>query len=160
MLQKTDSTRPWAGLQIQVHPNVKALFSIAVSTVVGDGGNTKFWTERWLHGRSVAEVAPHLVTLVPRRVINQRTVQQALENRRWVADIKGALSVQAISEYLQLWVLLEDFELQQGVQDHHVWRFAESGGYSSKSAYGAFFVGSIRFAPWKRVWKTWAPLWV
>uniref|UniRef100_A0A0A8YCP8 Reverse transcriptase zinc-binding domain-containing protein n=1 Tax=Arundo donax TaxID=35708 RepID=A0A0A8YCP8_ARUDO len=33
----------------------------------------------------------------------------------------------------------------------------ESGSYTSKSAYNAFFLGSIKFAPW-RTWKTWALL--
>jgi hypothetical protein len=26
-----------------------------------------------------------------------------------------------------------------------------------KSAYGAFFLGSIKFGPWRKIWKTWAP---
>jgi hypothetical protein len=25
--------------------------------------------------------------------------------------------------------------------------------YRSKSSYGSFFVGSIKFSPWKRIWK-------
>jgi hypothetical protein len=29
--------------------------------------------------------------------------------------------------------------------------------YSSKSAYEAFFLGSIKFGPWRKIWKTWAP---
>jgi hypothetical protein len=28
----------------------------------------------------------------------------------------------------------------------------------SLSAYNAFFLGSVKFAPWKRIWKTWGPL--
>jgi len=31
------------------------------------------------------------------------------------------------------------------------------GSYSSKSAYAAFFEGSIKFGSWRRIWKTWAP---
>ena len=34
-------------------------------------------------------------------------MRQALDNSRWVTDIKGALSVRAIEEYLQIWDLVE-----------------------------------------------------
>jgi hypothetical protein len=30
--------------------------------------------------------------------------------------------------------------------------------HSSKSAYEAFFVGSIKFAAWRRIWRSWASL--
>jgi hypothetical protein len=38
-----------------------------------------------------------------------------------------------------------------------VWIHSSSGQFSSKSCYKAFFLGSITFEPWKRLWKTWAP---
>jgi hypothetical protein len=31
------------------------------------------------------------------------------------------------------------------------------GSYSAKSAYHAFFNGSVTFEPWRRIWKCWAP---
>lgn len=47
--------------------------------------------------------------------------------------------------------------LQHEVQDQHVWCLTQYGAYSSKSAYEAFVLGTIRFVPWKRICKTWAP---
>jgi hypothetical protein len=47
-MQKTDPSRPWAGLSVQVPHAVRALFDIAVVTKVGNGETTKFWTDRWL----------------------------------------------------------------------------------------------------------------
>jgi len=41
-LQKTDPSRPWTGLPIQVPGNAHALFGIAVKSVVGNGESTKF----------------------------------------------------------------------------------------------------------------------
>ena len=76
----------------------------------------------------------------------------------WVSDIRGALSVQVLVEYLQLWNLVDEINLQPDTDDKHVWRLSRHATYSSKSAYDAFFVGSITFGPWRRVWKTWAPL--
>ncbi|WVZ88496.1 hypothetical protein U9M48_035013 [Paspalum notatum var. saurae] len=157
-LQKTDPSKPWAGLPVQVHRNAKALFDVAVVSVVGNGETIKFWTDRWLQGKNVAEHCPTLFKLIPKRAVKQRTVTQGVTDRKWILDISGALSVQVLVEYLRLWNLIEGVELRPDVADQHHWRFASHGSYSSKSAYEAFFVGSITFAPWRRVWKTWAPL--
>ena len=32
-----------------------------------------------------------------------------------------------------------------------------SGSYSCKSAYSSMFTGTVRFSPWKRIWRSWAP---
>ncbi|WVZ97140.1 hypothetical protein U9M48_042695 [Paspalum notatum var. saurae] len=152
-LQKTDAARPWAGLPVQIHRNAKALFDVAV--VYGE--SVKFWTDRWLLGKTVAEHCPSLIKLIPKRVLKRRTVAEGLTDRNWVSDIRGALSVQVLVEYLQLWNLVDEM-LQPDTDDKHVWRLSRHATYSSKSAYDAFFVGSITFGPWRRVWKTWAPL--
>jgi len=91
-------------------------------------------------------------------VRKSRTVAQALQNRGWVRDIRGALTVQVLMEYLQVWDLLDGVILQQGVPDQFRWKLNQLGSYSSKIAYDACFVGSIRFPPWRRIWKSWAPL--
>ena len=70
--------------------------------MVGNGETIHFWADRWLSGRTVAEIAPNLIKLIPKRVVTNRTVTQALENS-WVADINGALTVQVLTEYLLLW---------------------------------------------------------
>jgi hypothetical protein len=67
------------------------------------------------------------------------------------------LSVQVLVEYLQLWNLIDSIKLQDDTSDRHTRRLSKHGIYSSKSAYDAFFAGSITFAPWRRVWKAWAP---
>lgn len=69
-----------------------------------------------------------------------------------------ALTVQVLAKYLQLWDLVDGLVLHQGVPDQYRWKFTQPGSYSSKSAYAAFFLGPIRFAPWERIWKSWAPL--
>jgi hypothetical protein len=37
------------------------------------------------------------------------------------------------------------------VPDQHVWKLSNSGIYTSKSAYEAIFVGTVRFAPTRRI---------
>jgi hypothetical protein len=41
--------------------------------------------------------------------------------------------------------------------DRHVWLHTSYRQFTSKSCYKAFFMGSITFEPWKRLWKSWAP---
>ena len=109
-------------------------------------------------GGTLAELAPNPFSAVPKGVRKSRIVAQALHNRGWVRDIRGALTVQVLMEYLQVWGPLEGVILQQGVPDQFRWKLSQSGSYSSKTAYAACFVGSIRFPPWRRIWKSWAPL--
>jgi hypothetical protein len=101
-LQKRDSSRPWEGLPFQVPRNSHALFDVALETKVGDGEATKFWTDRWLHGCTVGELAPNLIQVIPKRARRQHTVSQALASGSWTADIQGALTVQVLVEYLKL----------------------------------------------------------
>ena len=94
-----------------------------------------FWTDRWLHSQSIKELAPTLIKSVPKRALNCRTVRDAVHDLRWVRDIQGALSAQALFEYFLLWDILDGFQLSPGVQDQHCWTPSASGAFSSKSAY-------------------------
>ena len=98
--EKTDPSRPWAGLLVQVPRMAQALFNIAVYTIVGNGEKIWFWTDRWLNGHTLAELAPNLFNAVPKRTAKRRTVAQALQNRKWVDDIRGARTVPVLVEYL------------------------------------------------------------
>ena len=153
---KTKPDRPWAGLEIPVHSNTSAMFAISVVTNVGNGENTLFWSDHWLLGENLEKLAPNVVKCVPPKIRRTRTVADALLNLTWVSDIKGALGWLGLVEYLQLWDLVSDFTLND-LEDVHHWKLESSGSFSTKSAYRAFFFGSITFEPWKRLWKSWAP---
>lgn len=45
-LQKAEPGRPWASFKLNVHPSVMAFFYAAVSSVVDNGTNTLFWTDK------------------------------------------------------------------------------------------------------------------
>jgi hypothetical protein len=99
---------------------------------------------------------PHLfAALAPRA--RKRSVFDAITGARWITDIKGALTLDLLVEYLALWDLLSEVTLHSEVEDTHVWQFSTTGQYTTKSAYEAFFVGATSFGPWERIWKTWAP---
>jgi len=84
-------------------------------------------------------------------------VSDALDNRKWVSDIRGALTVTVLIEYIHLWELLSTVVLQQDVEDSHVWQLSTCGQYTTRSAYKALFIGAVQFKPWERIWKNWAP---
>jgi hypothetical protein len=52
------------------------------------------------HNQILRKAGPRLFAIIPKRIVSKRTVQEALENRRWISDIKGALTVGAITDYL------------------------------------------------------------
>lgn len=156
-LQKTDPRRPWSSLSIQVPSMARSFFSKVLISEVGNGTNTMFWIDKWIHGKRISDIAPRLFSIIPKRIINRRTVQQALLNRRWIADIKGALTVGAIVDYLHLWNILANFVLQPNTEDRHIFSLSSNGRYSAKSAYMGLFLGSTTFGHYERVWRSWAP---
>ena len=155
-LEKTDPTRPWLGLSIPVQQQVRQFFNASVISVVGNGTNTFFWSDRWLNGQRIQDFAPEVVNMVSSKPFSSRTVAQALHNGQWVRDITNPLSLIGLHQYLQLWDALSGVVLNQE-EDRHVWVHSSSGVFSSKSCYSALFMGAITFQPWKWVWKSWAP---
>jgi hypothetical protein len=98
-LDKTESSRPWAGLPIQIPQNAQALYKGAMESIVGNRETVLFWFGRWLGGNTVAELATNLFKTIL-RVIKQRAVAvpQALESFHSVSDTKGTLSLTVLRE--------------------------------------------------------------
>jgi hypothetical protein len=115
-----------------------------------------FWQDMWLFGKTINEIAPIILTLVPTRIGNM-TVFEAMSGLRWVNDIHGIVTMQVLLEFLNLCDLIDEVPLQSGVEDKHIWCLSTSGKYSAKSAYNALFQGSTPFNAWERIWKSWAP---
>jgi hypothetical protein len=76
---------------------------MVVVTVIGDGKNTYFWKDRWMDGKRIKEIAPALFAMVPKRIINTRKVSEALLNRWWITDFRGALSMAVLLDFFQLY---------------------------------------------------------
>jgi hypothetical protein len=108
-------------------------------------------------GQRLEDLAPLVVAMVPKRVANKRTVAEALDNSSWVRYFRGEVSWEFILELLSLCEAISSFGTQPGVPDRHFWRLSSSQQYSSKLAYELLFVGSTSFAPYERIWKSWAP---
>jgi hypothetical protein len=80
-LHKIDPGRPWANLPIQVPKKAGSFISTVLVSEVGNGAHTLFWTDKWLLGQNVCNLALRLFTIIPKRIANRRTVLEALSNR-------------------------------------------------------------------------------
>ena len=99
---------------------------MAVVSEVGNGARTLFWSDKWIHGQRVADIAPQVFAIVPKRRI-KRTVFEALTNHSWVSELQGALTVGDINEFLGLWDVISTVVLQPDVEDSFIWRLSSDG---------------------------------
>jgi hypothetical protein len=127
-----------------------------VISIIGNGVSTLLWTNNWMHGAAIRDIAPEVAAKVGKRALSSTTVAQALDNFRWVNDIRAPLSLLGLQQYLLLWDSFREVHLSQDPHQHR-WRHVTSGVLSSKSCYQSLFAGSAPFEPWKRFWKTWTP---
>jgi hypothetical protein len=75
---------------------------------------TLFWCDRWLHGKQVGDLAPRLLVVIPKRRANKCTELEALTDYKWISNIRVALTVEVLMDYLHLWSALADVELLPG----------------------------------------------
>nr|AAL79728.1 hypothetical protein [Oryza sativa Japonica Group] len=155
-LQRTSPDKPWHGLNIPVSLNERNFATASTVCVLGNGESILFWEDIWLEGSSIRCIAPAVWAAVPARLRRRRTVAEALQDRRWIRDCTGALGLQAILEYLQLWSILRSSVRLSDHPDSFIWKWEASGVYSSRSAYRALFLGRVPFQS-EPIWKTFAP---
>jgi hypothetical protein len=73
-----------------------------------------FWTDRWIQGKSIAELAPELAVAVPRRFLKQRIVQEVLSSGNWAIDVRNDLSDQGFLQFICIWITVQEFQLSPG----------------------------------------------
>ena len=129
---------------------------MALYSEIGNGASTLFWSDRWLGGQRIVDIAPRLLETIPKKLINKRTVQEAIRDNLWINDISGSLSVGALADFLRLWDMVAQVDLCLDKEDKHIFGLAANGKYSAKAAYEGLFLGSVEFEPYERIWKTWA----
>jgi hypothetical protein len=155
-LSRTDDSRAWSGLDLQFSADEHALFFASTTMCVGDGRRALFWEDRWISGKAVKELAPHLYACVPKRRRKTRTVADGLLENCWARDIQGLLGIHEIGQYLLIWQAIQGTTLS-AMPDQLLWKWNASGTYTASSCYLATFHGSTSCCSWKLVWKTWAP---
>lgn len=71
-LQKIDPDKPWNGLNLNIYSQARALFRIGLITYIGNGATTYFWTDKWIHGTSIVNIALTLQVLWLLSLKNQK----------------------------------------------------------------------------------------
>lgn len=103
-LKRTDANRPWKHLEIEFGNDsvVQQMFQASIDVQLGDGNLALFWTDKWNGPLSPCVIAPDLCKLIRSRTRKRRTVAKAVQDKLWIRDIVGQLTVMAILQYLEL----------------------------------------------------------
>lgn len=74
-----------------------------------------FWSDKWLHGKCMIDLAPSLCTYVAKKAIKIRMIHDAQENNAQVRDITGRLSAAALTNIFISMILRQNlnFTLKQ-----------------------------------------------
>ncbi|KAM0919710.1 hypothetical protein ACQ4PT_008014 [Festuca glaucescens] len=72
-LLRSDRSKPWSGMDIQVGFESMALFNALVRIVLGNGESILLWEDPWIGGLSMAAITTELLKLVRPTVRKQRT---------------------------------------------------------------------------------------
>lgn len=102
---------PWHELPDETDKVVEAMFADSIFVELGDGRKALFWTDRWLQVRPISNLAPCLSNTVGRRVKKRRMAAEALQDNQGIRDISGALMVHVLLEYLHIWDLMREIQL-------------------------------------------------
>jgi hypothetical protein len=125
---------------------------------VGNGASILFWRDNWLHGKNIEQLAPRLYAAVPKRFVNSRMVQEVLNQGSWMSDIKGALTVGVLTDFMMLWDLLLRLNCGRRCRIPLFSDWLLMGSILQNLCMSVFFFfGSVQFEPFDRIWKSWAP---
>jgi hypothetical protein len=130
--------RCWAALSSKPEKQVAVMSAASISVVVGDGANTKLWTDNWTSVGALCHYAPQLFAAMSRTGL-RLTVKEGLLQNRWARHIRGALTAPVLCQFLGVWELLRNGESDPLLSDRFIWKWSPDGKYSASSAYRAFF---------------------
>ena len=114
-MKRTEENRPWSQLPDKHEDMVLSMFQASIYIELGDGNCSFFWTDRWLQGQSIRDIAPCLFEAVGPRIQKTRTVTDGHQNDCWIRDITGALTVQVLLDYLLIWDHTRAVVLRPGI---------------------------------------------
>lgn len=155
-LARAEPGRAWSRLSSKPERDVTAMAIVSMLVMVGDGGSALLWIDSWAPVGRLCLYTPDLYAAVS-RADKRRTLKEALFQNRWAHDVVGAPTTQVLCQYLLVWRLLADVELDPFQSDRFVWKWTAGGQYSASSAYRAFFAGSASLPGAVELWKAKAP---
>lgn len=94
-----DESKPWNNMQTPCDDLDRSLFKAGTTIQIGDGTKANFWTDRWLNGQSLMELAPAIFKLAKRK---STCVKHELTNNHWLAMLHPITTVEEINELVRL----------------------------------------------------------
>ena len=94
-LHRVEPDKGWARLPVKQEPVITAMFEASWTVRLGDDMTTSFWMDRWLSVGPLHSFALALFNATL-RTGHDRSVRDALLNRRWVRDITKATTTQVL----------------------------------------------------------------
>lgn len=115
-----------------------------------------FWEPAWLDELRPKHIAPLIFDISRSK---RWSVRKAIQNGAWVDKIRfsNGLTVAHIQEFISLWTLVTQVQLQDNHLDTITWKLTTSGHYSAATAYKAQFCGIMASSFKNTIWKNWAP---
>lgn len=112
------------------------IFSIMREVCIRDGVKTRFWLDKCLDGQSLAIMFRRLFLLADQKEALVKDMWRHRQNS-WGWDIiwrrNGFVWEQELIQ--QLYLVLENRYIQLSVPDLRVWKYSDTGTYTTKSAY-------------------------
>lgn len=146
-----DDDKHWANMNTPYDKLDKAVFQASTEIKVGNGSKVCFWTDHWLEGKSLQEIAPSIFKLAKRK---KNCLRVELQDNHWLSMLNPITTVEQIDELVQLGGKLQNVALLQDRDDDILWKWNENGQCSTKSAYLMQFRGYITHANSHPLWKT------
>ena len=100
--------------ELPCKPADRLLFNASTIVTIGNGAKAQLWHNSWLDGEAPRNLAPHLFQLVKRK---NRSVQQELQNNKWIRSLQGKITTATQVEFVSLWLRIQNIHLQPDMQD-------------------------------------------
>jgi hypothetical protein len=84
---------------------VVAMAAVSMTVSLGDGNSSRLWTDYWASVGPLCHFAPDLFAAIT-RMGKKRSIGDDLLQNHWTRDVVGALTMQVLCQFLQVWVLL------------------------------------------------------
>jgi hypothetical protein len=149
-LEWTDPTKIWIELGTCAR-RWTWTFSMLQLIVVGNGKKTPFQDVPWLSGSKPRDIAPLIFAVSKRK---KWWVNKALNNNDWISKISINEEF-SFTHVVNFWVQLQQFHLDEEVEDSISWTLTDDGQYSTASSYKAQFFRAT-YSNLRVVWQTWA----
>jgi hypothetical protein len=145
----TDNDRPWKGMTLSCDEDGMSLFQASTVIRVGDG-KTSFLAGQMArrHGTK-----GHCPEPLQKARFKKRTVTRELPTKNWMHVARYISSREELLEFINLWVLLMNVNLNEEEHDSIGWKWTASGDYSATSAYKIQFQGSHNLFKIGHLWK-------